>query len=281
MPFTQVKNRRRPDSAETKQALTQASRRIFARARPVILSLAILAGISTGAHALWIWSKTSATFALQSVTVSGQKRAAPSELVRLSGVTLGQNLLDLEPKAVERAIAAHPWIRSVEVSRRLPATLSVQIEEHVPAAMVVLGDLYLVDSLGEPFKRIQADDALDLPLITGLDRDAYVEDPATVSARLREALEVIGAWTQGSKTAGRLSEVRLEEQGITLISGAGEEIRLGSSDYATKLERLDRVRSELVRRGVTAEVIHLDNRARPGWVAVKLSTPVSERSGGR
>ncbi|HYO69285.1 MAG TPA: cell division protein FtsQ, partial [Archangium sp.] len=45
-------------------------------------------------------------------------------------------------------------------------------------------------------------------------------------------------------------------------------------------QRLSRVREELRARGLSAEVIHLENRARPGWVAVKISSPVSERNGG-
>ena len=56
-------------------------------------------------------------------------------------------------------------------------------------------------------------------------------------------------------------------------------VRLGEGETDVKLQRLSRVREELKSRGLSAEVIHLDNRARPGWVAVKLSSSASERSG--
>jgi cell division protein FtsQ len=79
--------------------------------------------------------------------------------------------------------------------------------------------------------------------------------------------------------AERLSEVRLEAQGLALVTVSGQEVRLGEGNPDVKLQRLTRVRRELDARGLAAEIIHLDNRARPGWVAVKISSPASERSG--
>jgi len=38
-----------------------------------------------------------------------------------------------------------------------------------------------------------------------------------------------------------------------------------------KLARLARVRKELHARSLVAEVIRLDNRARPSWVAVQIA----------
>lgn len=281
MALTQTRNRRRRDPAERKEALAAASGRFFARALKVALPLAALAAVSGGAHAAWKWSTTSSAFALREVKVEGHARATPTDLVRLSGAALGQNLLALDPDALERAIAAHPWVRTASVTRQPPDTLIIRIEEHQPLALLSLGELYLVDAHGEPFKRLQADDAVDLPLVTGVDRDAYVADPRGVAARLREGLSVLAAWNARGARLGPLSELRLDGEGLTLVSGAGEEIRLGRADHEQKLARLERVRAELAARRVQAEVIHLDNRARPGWVAVKLSSPVSERSRGR
>jgi hypothetical protein len=45
---------------------------------------------------------------------------------------------------------------------------------------------------------------------------------------------------------------------------------LGHGDLPDKLERLERVLSALAADGQRAEVLHLDNRRRPDWVAVRL-----------
>jgi len=55
-------------------------------------------------------------------------------------------------------MAAHPWVDQVHVARRFPRSLAVSVKEHDPVALVALGDLYLVDSDGRPFKKIQAGD---------------------------------------------------------------------------------------------------------------------------
>jgi cell division protein FtsQ len=50
----------------------------------------------------------------------------------------------------------------------------------------------------------------------------------------------------------------------------GMEIRLGQGDLPAKLERLGRLLSTLEADGRRAEVLHLDNRRNPDWVAVRL-----------
>jgi cell division protein FtsQ len=76
-----------------------------------------------------------------------------------------------------------------------------------------------------------------------------------------------------------LSEVKVEATSVTLVAGSGQEVRMGEGEAEAKLQKLARIRRELRARGLAAAIIHLDNRARPGWVAVKLSSPVSERNG--
>ena len=181
-------------------------------------------------------------------------------------------------------MAAHPWVRTVEVTRRFPSGVSVEVVEHVPAALAVLGDLYLVDEEGEPFKRLQPGDALDLPLVTGLDREGYLADEAQTRERFREALEVARAYaaTEPGKRE-RLSEVRLTaERADAGDWRTGQEVRLGEGETGRQAAAARaRARGAARARRWPREVIHLDNRARPGWVAVKLSSPVSERTRGR
>ena len=69
-----------------------------------------------------------------------------------------------------------------------------------------------------------------------------------------------------------LSEVHLHPEGITGVTCTGEEIEFGEGDVPGKLARLARVRKELKDRSLVAEVIHLDNRARPSRIAVQLSS---------
>jgi cell division protein FtsQ len=281
MAFGKSKNRRRVDAAQQKEAVKGAVRTHGPSTVKGLLAAALTAGLIWGGVELRAWALSSPRFQLQEANFTGLTRASRAELVKLSGLAQGQNLFAMDVSALEKAMLQHPWVRSVEVTRHFPATVSVEVVEHTPEALVVLGDLYVLDGEGEPFKRVTPGDGLDLPLVTGVEREEYVKEPAAVRERMKSAIEVAHAY--GALKPGRherLSEVRVDGTSFALVTVAGQEVLLGEGNTEAKLARLTRVRRELSAKGLAADVIHLENRARPGWVAVKLSSPASERSGG-
>ncbi|MBX7096205.1 MAG: FtsQ-type POTRA domain-containing protein [Myxococcaceae bacterium] len=270
------KNRRRVDPAKrTAEVKAVVARRAPVVAR-VVLGLALALGLGAGARKAWSWAQRAPQFALTKIDWAGAQHTAPVELARAAGLVEGSNLLALDLPAVEKAIATNPWVKSVRLTRRLPSRLSVLVEEHQPAAIAAIGDLYLIDGEGHPFKKLAAVDALDLPLITGLDRDAWTKDPLDGAAQLRLGLAALAAWERRKESA-RPSEARLDDTGVTLVLADGVELRLGEGDLDAKLDRFSRIRSELGRQKLTAQVIRLDHRTRPGWVAVQLSSAVPEK----
>lgn len=281
MAFGRNKNRRRQDAAQRNEAVKGAVRSkgpgvLKVLALTLVTGLLVWGGVESRR-----WALQSPRFELAAVSFSGLQRASRVELLRLAALTKGQNLWALDVGALERAMLQHPWVKKVEVSRRFPNRVSVAVTEHVPEALAVLGELYVLDEEGEPFKRVTPGDGLDLPLVTGVDREGYVTDPDQARQRFQAALEVARAYTKAAAPGKpeRLSEVRMDGRDVTLVAASGQEVRLGEGDSEVKLQRLARVRRELGARGLAAEIIHLDNRARPGWVAVKISSPVSERNG--
>lgn len=282
MAFGRTKNRRHADPAERREALRGAAGRFVGLIVPVVACAGLAGGLFFGFQWAWTWAHTSPTFAVQTITFGGLQRAHEADLLKLAGVLPGQNIFAFDVSSAERAMGQHPWIRSVELERHLPSGLAVSVVEHHPVAIASLGELYLVDEEGVPFRKVQAGDDLDLPLVTGIGRDEYVEKKAETEARFREALAVMDAYRAvATGESERLSEVRLEPMELVLVTGHGQEVRLGEGGTEEKLARLERVRAELRQRGLTAEVIHLDNRARPGWVAVKLASRGSERTHAR
>lgn len=280
MAFGKSKNRRRVDTAQKKEAVKGAVRNHGPSVAKGLMAAVITAGLIWGGIELRTWALASPRFQLQEANFTGLTRASRAELVRLSGLAVGQNLFAMDVAALEKAMLQHPWVHGVEVTRHFPATVSVEVVEHVPEALVVLGDLYVLDGEGEPFKRVTPGDGLDLPLVTGVERDAYVKDPDAARERMKAAIGVMHAYADLKPGRHeRLSEVRVDGTSLTLVTVTGQEVLMGEGNTEAKLARLTRVRRELSTKGLAADVIHLENRARPGWVAVKLSSPVSERNG--
>ena len=192
-----------------------------------------------------------------------------------SGLRLGENLLRADLARAARAIESDPWVASARLERRLPGEVLATIVEHRPAAMVQLGGLYVLDEQGKLFKRAAPEDKLDLPILTGISREAWQQRAPELQLRLFAALHLLDTWRASSFAIAAVSEVRLDDDGgFTLFAHDGaavQEIRFGSKDISLKLQRLAQVRAALARRGERATRIDLDNPARPDQAAATLA----------
>jgi cell division protein FtsQ len=211
---------------------------------------------------------------IRELRFEGLARATEEELRELSPVQRGDHIALADPALVEAALRNHPWVASVEVRRTLPPALEVRVVERRAAAIVDLGGLYLVDAGGEVFKRAVPGDGLDLPVVTGIGREAWVDRRAEVEPLLSGALALVERWAERGLDRRRpISEIHIDQEfGTTLWAGAaGIEIRLGQGAIPEKLARLEQVLAAVEAEGRTAEVLHLDNRRRPDWVAVRFA----------
>ena len=263
------------DPAVMRRAAVEAERTAFKSALDAALrtlaAAALSAALSLGAWQAWRWATASPAFALNEIKFSGLLHA--QELIRRSGLVLGENLFRVDLPRVARAMESHPWVESALLTRRLPGTLVVNIEEHHPAALVQLGEksMYVLDEEGRLFKRAAAEDGLDLPIVTGLSRQMPRPE---LQLRLLGALHLLDIWRGAGYAVSTLAEVLLDDDGYTLFAHQGDglqEIRLGSSQLPLKLRRLAQVRAALARRGEMAARIDLDNPARPDQAAATLA----------
>jgi cell division protein FtsQ len=243
------------------------------------------AGILLGSAALALgWRQFAAGdfLRVRSIQVKGLSRATAAEVLSLSPVREGANLLAADVDEMERAIARYPWIARATVRRRLPPAIEVTVVEREPRALVDLGGLYLVDRLGQVFKRAAPGDGLDLPLITGFSREDYLARPALLEPKLGAVLALIDDYgREGLGPLAFLQELHLDADGgvVLYVGDQGTEVYLGQGELPKKLTRLHRVLEALRAEGRRAEVIHLDDNSHPDRVAVRLSSRSTEKEG--
>jgi cell division protein FtsQ len=252
-----------------------AWRSVMDSAVRTVAAAALSAALSLGAWEAWRWATTSQGFAVREIRFSGLVHARQDELTKRSGLAPGQNLFRVDLDRAARAMEGHPWVLSASLDRRLPDAVLVSIVEHRPAALVQLGGLYVLDEQGRLFKRATPEDALDLPILTGLSRESWAERAPEQQLRLFGALHLLDTWQASGFPISSLSEVRLDEGGgFTVFAHDGtavQEVRLGVSDVSLKLQRLAQIRAALARRGERASRIDLDNPARPDQAAATLA----------
>lgn len=110
-------------------------------------------------------------FAIGKVTFSGQRTLTGDLLEELLGPIGGKSIFFQDMKSLEKNLAAHPWIASASVTRRLPDTLYAHVVERVPFARIKFGEVYLLDKASILLDRAGPKHS-HLPMITGVKTNA-------------------------------------------------------------------------------------------------------------
>jgi cell division protein FtsQ len=270
------KNRRKPASLWSRVASRRPSRREIVDAcgralRRSLPALAATCAIGIVCGALWLGYRfvtTSPRFAITEIQVAGNARLSADEIRDAMPIAIGDNIFAADLASLGDALRTHPWIASAEVKRILPHTLTVEIREHEPAGLVALGELYLVDNHGRPFKRadLAAGDGEDLPIVTGLARDAYRKDPGDTADAIARALGVAAAWRAEAERPA-IGEVYVDaHHALTLRTyDHAIAIQLGQGgptpELADRMRLFDAAWAELgEQERLRARAIHLDTR---------------------
>jgi cell division protein FtsQ len=205
--------------------------------------------------------------------VTPLKHLSPQLLLDKASVPMGINLFAIDGDEVARIIAQEPWVARVQVRRELPSTVVLDVVEREAACAVALGALYLAEADGNVFKRASADEAAVMPVVTGVAREDYLQQPAEARADIRQALAVLAAWHEDAARPP-VGEVHVDRiAGVTLYTAAGVGVRIGIIDdgLRARLRRYDAVAAALGADEVP-RLIYVDNRARPDRVTVKLAS---------
>jgi cell division protein FtsQ len=232
---------------------------------------ALLLGVGVGGYYGYRRVAASTYFTVKAIEVRGSRRAPREEIARSVESVRGRSIFTADLEAVARAARAHPWVREARVRRELPSRIVIEVSEHRAQALLLLGHLYLVADDGEVFKRAALDEVEGLPVITGVDRLAYLSDEAPARARILRALEVLRRYYDGAPRPA-LSEVQVGARDeVTLyLRNGGAAIRLGADPSAARLVQFDRVWAALGPDARRARVMFLDNEVRADRVTVRL-----------
>jgi cell division protein FtsQ len=275
-----ARNRRRVDRSESARRLKSAGGRVLRVLAIASGVFAGLTGVGYGGLTAYTWLTHSPRFGISSIAVEGSQRASNEELIRLSGLQLGQNIFKADLSSAAQQVATERWVKTASVERKSTTDVRIRVEERQPSVLVDLGNLYIADTEGQIFKRVDRD-RLDLPVVSGITRQSYEQDPDGTRDALLEAEKLADDYrTRGLEADGPLEEISIDpDRALSLVvAGGAQTILLGVAPFEEKLERLRTIRAELKKRGVAAEVIHLESQARPNWVAVKLAPAVADAS---
>lgn len=99
---------------------------------------------------LIILLRFSPSFNITTIVIENNSFVSAEEIESLSGVSKGDNLFSINKKQVAKKIEENPYIASVEISRALPNTLKIKVNERAEryAVQYVEGKFAILDGQG-------------------------------------------------------------------------------------------------------------------------------------
>ena len=227
----------------------------------------IALGVAVFSLAVWVvragWSALGSTtfFRLKNIEVTSAKRLTQEDILALSGVEAGQDLARMNLRRMGEQLVQNPWVETVRIHRYFPDRLSISISEREPLAIVNMGFIYYLDRKGTVFKVLNQGDRLDYPVVTGFSEEDMNNNPAATREALKTTCELLEILREkGAFILADVSEIHYDKgYGFTLFTASGAlPVKVGSGDFAAKLERFARIYRGLMAQCPSLHYIDLD-----------------------
>jgi len=171
----------------------------------------------------------------------------------------GTNIFAIDLEAMEKALEQDPSIRDVTIRRQLPSRIVITIEEREPVMLLIADQLYGVDQEGVVIPLGDEGFLRDLPVLTGIFPEIQPGSGAEYLG-IHRGLEIRRAIAEVTPSLiDKVSEINVDhpETALLYLVQSGTQVKLGSRDLNTQLQRLWVVLSDLAARGISAESLDL------------------------
>ena len=191
-------------------------------------------------------SEESPRFILAALEIEGLERLEGRDVISATGLSVGDNILDVDLRQVQDRIEDMSWVERALVLRKPPDRLIVSLVERKRAAWVDVNGLRTVDANGVLLPEVGSDDTyvdIDLPVISGLsvNLDSLREGKVVADSNLVRIL----AWLQKANAFDQnfcmnISEIMpMKDEALRIILVAdGLEVRLPTDNVADRLQVL-------------------------------------------
>jgi cell division protein FtsQ len=122
-------------------------------------------------------------FGARHIDVEGNNELSTADVMSLAGVAPGTNVAHLDTGAVAVRLEQSPWIESARVTRDLPSTIAIQVQERLPLAAVERGDV-----VGPEGVVLPGAEATGLPVLRVAHGGADVAEAAAVLSAMAPVL---------------------------------------------------------------------------------------------
>jgi cell division protein FtsQ len=195
---------------------------------------------------LYVLALKSSLFAVEKVQIRGATPALSLQIRTAVKPFRGRSLVGLDKAGVEQAILAIPEVRTVQVDRAFPNTLSVSVAREHPVAVLRRGrDAWVIATSGKVVRSLRRGRSRNLPRIWAPASAAVVVGEPVANFGVRTAVRVLAALDDSGHSLHPTSVVAHDGE-LTLTTGSNIELRFGdASQVALKLAVAEKILPDL------------------------------------
>jgi cell division septal protein FtsQ len=278
-------------NVRARRASHHRNRRILVAVSKVALVIAVCAGLYYGAcTALSRFFFDNPDYRLSTIGVQTDGTLLRDQILKPAGLREGLNIFSINLAQVHDRLQQLPQVDDVQVERKMPNEIDIQITERKPIAWITSEKTvanpfasdaaFLVDARGILMKEKKLlPEYLALPLITGCSSEALVPGKVVDSFEAKAALELLRLTTTSfMQTRFQIREVDVSKGYCLLVTDKNHtEVMFGFDRLDTQMQRLEQflVYSDDTQREI-ATVNLLVARNIPVTFAKPVSAVISE-----
>lgn len=211
------------------------------------------------------WMRGKNAFSLKNVQISGTRHLNGNKLLQQVNIEFNRDIFDIEVDRIEDRLKKNKMIKNVNVVRRIPSTLKIEVNERELVAILFTdSEMYGVDEDGYLISNIDSYTGYDLPVLSVISSKAKVK---AIEQGRGDHIQVAAQFLKTVKKENPLLYHRISEISYHSTSGLFLYLRdmivpviLGFGNYRYKSKYFALVYPQIEKDFVWNDVAYVDLR---------------------
>jgi cell division protein FtsQ len=183
---------------------------------------------------------SSSILEVRQILVKGNQKISAEEIQTRLSSFVGQNLLVVDEKSVSSKLRTDKRITQIEIKRKWPGTLLVQIAEKKPVLLLDNGQVWGLSQEGEILP-VDSLESQSLPVIRGIRYRNLKPYTRPLVPELKQVLELYQAiQSKNEQILGLIAEIKFTDknEAVLTLLPQNTTVLLGFQNYEQKIARL-------------------------------------------
>ena len=255
------RTKKEPKKLSKQKEIAKRKRKKILKVIKILMLLAIIIGGI-------IYAMLSPIFNIKNIIVTGNKKISSETIISLSGLNIDQNIFNFWSNDIEEAVKQNAYMDTVEVKRKLPDIVEINVKERTATYMITLGNAYVHINNQGYILEITAK-KLEVPLLIGYNTTAeeIVEGnrlSQTDLEKLNDVLKIMEVASSGkSDISGLITQIDISDRNNYILSLPKEKktIYLGdTTNLSTKLLWINKFLEEEKNEGIIYLNVNLNTK---------------------